>query len=132
MFEKIKEHYKYQKEVLNDIRYKYNCVFIPAVGVFIVLDLIVSLIIFLSWKSSYLFLVIALLSLLLFAFISIFIVGIVVRNKEVGIEAEKLEKFFESSLKNTPDLEYVLPRGDTLGVVNLTFKEKGFSIEDLE
>ena len=132
MFDKIRERLRFEKEVLNGIRYKYNCVFVPMMSLFIIIDLLITLIVFLSWRPSYFVLAIVLLSLLIAALVSIFIVGIVVKKKEIPIEAEKLDNFFKANLLVNPEHEYVLPRSDALGVVSLSFHDKGFKIEDLE
>jgi len=133
MFEKIKEKYRFAKENLNDVRYKFNYILVPSILLFCVLDLIVLFVLFCFIKNNNIVIIsLLMLSLLFLCLLALLVINIIVYKKEKEIEANKLITFFDAKILESPMLDYVLPRADTGGVVNLKFSKEGITIGDLQ
>ncbi len=131
MFERIIENYKYAKANLNSIRFKQKYIFLPILLSFCILDLITCLVLLAKVKNPTV-IILVLIGVMFLSVIGYVVYEINIRKKEVVIEAKKLDDFFSSKLIENPELEYVMPRANELGIVTLQFYEKGIKIEDIE
>jgi len=77
-------------------------------------------------------LILVLLFLFVSALIAYLVLAIIVKKKERLVEIEKLKVFFDAKLLDNPEVEYVLPRAESAGVVYLTFKDKLFTIDNVD
>ena len=132
MFENYKENLRFAKANVSKARFVYNYIVLPSMGAFAVLGFLLA-VLFLGLKGLGFFIAgIILIGLLVAGAITVVCLIPYVAKKDVEHNLAKMKKFFETDLLKNPELEYVLPRGDELGVVDMTFTEKGFVIDKLE
>ena len=128
MIEELKEKYRVAKENLLRSRYIYNYFIIPSFIAFVVLDFIAIAILLaidsiglIAWSVSlFLLAIVGLVVLLCFL--------PYVKKQELKNEILRMEEFFKQELLEDPTCEYVMPRSDTGGIVELVFSPTGMSI----
>ena len=131
MFNKLKERFRFNKENLNEIRFKLKYLYLPIYIVFNLLDFILCGVFLVKLNDP--LIIVFLLLFLSLASTGVFIVYVrKVKEKEILIEAEKLKTFFSEDLMNNPVCEYVLPADDGLLCVDLTFCDDGIQIGNLK
>lgn len=132
MFKKLQEKFRYDRENMNYIRFKFNYVCFPIIFAIIILDLFAVLCLLANNEKIKATAIIMCFAIFVSCIIALLIISAVVKKKELLLEADKLRVFFKAELLKNPDCEYVLPREDTDEGVYLTFSENGIKLSDLE
>lgn len=132
MIESFKENFNYAKKNVNKARFVFNYIVLPSAGLFAIVDFLLA-VLFLGLEGQGYFVVgIILVCLLVAVAIALPCVIPYVRKKDIEAGIKKLKEFFDTKLLEKPEREYVLPRGNELGVVDLIFEDNGFKIDNLE
>ena len=132
MFENIKENYRFAKQHVSKARFVYNYIILPSFGGFALVGFLLA-VLCLGIKTTSGFVVgIILIGILVSSAITVLCLIPYVTKKDVEYNLKKINDFFESELLKKPEFEYVLPRGNEPGVVDMAFTDKGFVIDKLE
>ena len=132
MIETFRENMKFAKANVSKTRYVYNYIILPCFGAFSILAFLLALL-FLGLKGMGFFVAgMIFIGLLVAAAITVVCLLPYVAKKDVEFNLSKMKLFFESDLLKRPEKEYVLPRGDELGVVDMSFEDKGYVIDGIE
>ena len=132
MFESFKENYRFAKNNVNKTRFVFNYIVLPSAGLFGLVDFLLA-VLFLGLKGTGFFVTgIVLICLLVAVAIALPCCLPYVQKKDIEANVAKLKEFFDTPLLKNPETEYVLPRGNEPGVVDMSFEEKGFKIDNLE
>lgn len=132
MIDKFLESYRYAKANYCKQRVVYNYIVLPVLLLFGFLDLLVVLLL-LAINGERFLVPCVILFLLMVVFLVIYLCfQPYVKKKDTEKEIERLKTFFSEPLLASPETDYVLPRGDGGGVIDLTFSDDGYTIGTLK